>query len=88
VIGCLGNSGASLAPHLHFHVVNGPSAAVSDGFPFVLRSFDRAGKSNVEALLEAPPGNAAFPRRDQLHPVPHHRELPLAFTINDFPGLR
>ena len=26
-IGELGNSGASLAPHLHFHVVNGPHIA-------------------------------------------------------------
>ena len=33
VIGQLGNSGASLAPHLHFHIVNGPNAITSDGFP-------------------------------------------------------
>jgi murein DD-endopeptidase MepM/ murein hydrolase activator NlpD len=88
IIGRLGNSGGSLAPHLHFHVVNGPHAALSDGFPYVLRSFSRAGKSNVHRLLEALQGEAAFPRRDQLHPVAHHGELPLGFTIDDFPRTR
>jgi murein DD-endopeptidase MepM/ murein hydrolase activator NlpD len=88
VIGCLGNSGGSLAPHLHFHVVNGPHGALSDGFPFVQRSFARTGKTNVQTLLKVLQGEGTFPRRDQLHPVAHHRELPLGFTINDFPGTR
>ena len=30
VIGLLGNTGGSLAPHLHFHIVNGPEGAASD----------------------------------------------------------
>ena len=38
VIALLGNSGASSGPHLHFQVMDGPSALVSDGLPFV---FDR-----------------------------------------------
>jgi murein DD-endopeptidase MepM/ murein hydrolase activator NlpD len=44
VIGRLGNTGASAAPHLHFHVVNGRAAARSDGYPFELRSFKLAGR--------------------------------------------
>jgi hypothetical protein len=84
-IGRLGNSGASLAPHLHFHVVNGRHAARSDGYPYVLDKFKLAAQSNVDALGKALEGEAAFPRRDQFNPVKHLRELPLDFTIDNFP---
>ena len=86
-IGRLGNSGASLAPHLHFHVVNGRHAARSDGYPYVLDRFKLAAQSNLETLGKALEGKAAFPRRDQLNPVKHQRELPLNFTIDNFPNL-
>lgn len=33
VIGELGNTGASLAPHLHFYIVNGTDTFTSDGLP-------------------------------------------------------
>jgi hypothetical protein len=84
-IGLLGNSGASLAPHLHFHVVNGRHAARSDGFPYVLDRFKLAAQSGAGVLGEALEGKAAFPRRDELNPVKHKRELPLNFTIDNFP---
>lgn len=38
MIGLLGNSGNSDAPHLHFHVMNGRGALSSDGLPY---TFDR-----------------------------------------------
>jgi hypothetical protein len=43
VLGRLGNSGGSPAPHLHFPVTNGLSV-FSEGIPFVFRSFDTAGE--------------------------------------------
>jgi Peptidase family M23 len=35
----LGNSGNSDAPHLHFHVMDGPDPLMSDGLPFVIKAF-------------------------------------------------
>jgi len=39
VIGALGNSGNTDAPHLHFHIMNTPDPLRSDGLPFVFSSF-------------------------------------------------
>ncbi len=52
VIGSLGNSGNTDAPHLHFHVMNSPDPLRSDGLPFVLSSFqlDSRLTGNPEAL--------------------------------------
>jgi murein DD-endopeptidase MepM/ murein hydrolase activator NlpD len=84
VVGRLGNSGGSLAPHLHFHVVNGPHAETSDGFPFILNRFEVAGRTNLDAMVAAIGGQPGLPTRDRLRPVLHQDELPLGFTIVDF----
>jgi murein DD-endopeptidase MepM/ murein hydrolase activator NlpD len=84
VLGRLGNSGGSLAPHLHMHVVNGAKAGLDDGYPYMLRSFAVAGRTSIDTLVSALQGEAAFPSRDQLKPVAHHDELPLGFSIVDF----
>lgn len=85
-LGRLGNSGASLAPHLHFHVVDGDSAATSFGTPFVLDRFGISGDASLPQLVAALSGEAAFPRPGSTRSVEHRDELPLGFTINDFPG--
>ncbi len=51
VLGLVGNSGNSLAPHLHFHVMDGPSGLDSNGLPYEIDAFDVVGHS---------PGTAAF----------------------------
>lgn len=38
-IAALGNSGNSDAPHLHFHIMDGPDPLASNGLPFVIKSF-------------------------------------------------
>ena len=35
VLGLVGNSGNTLAPHLHFHVMDGPSSLGSNGLPYM-----------------------------------------------------
>lgn len=44
VIGKVGNSGNSVAPHLHVHVMNGPSFLASQGVPSVTDAFTVTGQ--------------------------------------------
>ena len=50
-IGLVGNSGSSVAPHLHFHVMDGPSPLASNGLPYEIDAFSVTGHT---------PGTAAF----------------------------
>lgn len=51
VLGLVGNSGNSVAPHLHFHVMDGPSPLGSNGLPYHIDAFTVSGYT---------PGTAAF----------------------------
>ena len=45
VLGLLGNSGNSGAPHLHFHLGNRPSPLGAEGVPFAIESYEKLGDS-------------------------------------------
>ena len=48
------NSGNSMAPHLHFHVTDGPLLLASNGLPYVVDSFAVTGRSaGTDAFNEA-----------------------------------
>lgn len=49
VIGRLGNSGNTSAPHLHFQLMNAPSALVGEGVPYAIDRFGLAGQINIAA---------------------------------------
>ncbi len=54
-VGLLGNSGNSDAPHLHFHIMDGPDPLKADGLPFV---FDRFGLTGRSVDSTGPDGDA------------------------------
>ena len=59
VIAALGNSGNTDAPHLHFHVMNGPDPLASDGLPFVFEEFTLdsrvASMEGLDPILDGQP---------------------------------
>jgi hypothetical protein len=86
VLGKLGNSGNTSAPHLHFHLMDGPSALASNGIPYVIDSFALAGKVPAEkdpamaSSIEGSLSGDLFPS-----PSPRHAQFPLNLDVVDFP---
>ncbi len=83
-IGTLGNSGNTSAPHLHFHLMDGPSVLGSNGVPYLIDSYAYSGQitdaiANVAGLSSN--FNAALFQQVQ----PRAQSLPLDFAVVDFP---
>jgi hypothetical protein len=89
VLGLVGNTGNSLAPHLHFQLMAEPSSLASNGLPYAIDSFE------VTAQI---PGTEVFDQAEANGtPIPHHKlpdtqhvekALPLDQLIISFPDLR
>lgn len=81
-IGLLGDTGNSDAPHLHFHIMDGPSPLNANGLPFVFTRFRSRGvlaPGGVDAMLT---GEAV--KIDPRLAGEHTRELPLNDEVVDF----
>lgn len=86
-IGLVGNTGNSVAPHLHFQVSDGPSSLASNGLPYEINDLQVAGQT---------PGTKAFDEAEgkgtplAVTPVSPPRRitgaLPLDQLIISFPG--
>ena len=81
VLGLLGNSGNSDAPHLHFHVMDGPSPLRSNGLPFRFTRFDGQGRATADAPLAMP----VVTIDSQALAGSHVDQLPLNLQIVRFP---
>jgi hypothetical protein len=53
VIGLVGDSGNSVAPHLHFQVMSKPSSLASNGLPYAIDSFEVTGKTHGTPAFDA-----------------------------------
>jgi Peptidase family M23 len=83
VLGLLGNSGNTDAPHLHFHVMDGASPLLSNGLPYVFTSFTGEGRVTDEQPLFS--GGAA-PIDPNALSGPHKNQLPLNLQVIGFPN--
>jgi hypothetical protein len=81
VLGLLGNSGNSNAPHLHFQLMDGPSPLGSEGIPY------RFARFTAEGTLTNFPHFFVLGDRAKLAPAPRGRrraELPLNLQVVGF----
>jgi hypothetical protein len=84
VLAKLGNTGNTSAPHLHFHVMNGPSPMAADGIPYLIDAFDFSGQIDI-AAFEAAPGLAGdWGKTRVAKPEPRQRQFPLNLNIINF----
>lgn len=56
VLGLVGNTGNSVAPHLHLHVMDGPSPLASQGLPYLYDRFEITGQVASTADFDAAEG--------------------------------
>lgn len=82
VLGLLGNSGNTDAPHLHFHIMDGPSPLLANGLPYVFTSFTGQGRVTDEQPLFT--GGTVSIDAGALS-GPHQNQLPLNLDVVSFP---
>jgi murein DD-endopeptidase MepM/ murein hydrolase activator NlpD len=82
ILGLLGNSGNTDTPHLHFHVMDGPSPLLSNGLPYVFTSFTGQGRITDEQPLFTGGVSNVDPA---VWASPHKNELPLNLEVVSFP---
>jgi hypothetical protein len=86
LLGNVGNSGNTSAPHLHFHVMNSPSTFGSEGLSYLMDRFELKGRvPNTESFDEAEMKGTPLPILPSPQPGVHHNELPLDLSLVDFP---
>lgn len=85
VLGNLGNTGNTDAPHLHFHVMDGPDPLMANGLPFLFDSFKLDGRLTSNDALgplldEGKPADLVpdFTKRDETN------VSPLVLDINSY----
>jgi hypothetical protein len=86
VLGKVGNTGNTQAPHLHLHVMDGPSPLQSNGLPYVFDSFkltaiDKAGTADFD---KAEATGSPLTLTPVSPPQALSRVLPLDLTVVEF----
>jgi Peptidase family M23 len=85
VLGKLGNTGNTSAPHLHFHLMNSPSTLGSNGLAYVIDSFEYAGQVSATKFGDGETLEGSWNEGVLSTPSLRKKEFPMDFAIVDFP---
>ncbi len=85
VLGLLGNSGNSDAPHLHFQISNAQSISDGEGLPFVFESFQVLGEARLMEVLGLETSEDAWKPHSDAVPNERRAEMPLDSAVIRFP---
>ena len=86
VLGLLGNTGNTSAPHLHFHLMDGPSVLGSSGLPYTYDRFSVAGSIDAAQFAASDSLEGVWNQGLLPTPSPRSRQFPLDLTLVDFAG--
>jgi hypothetical protein len=84
VLGKLGNTGNTSAPHLHFHLMDGPSVLGSNGLPYVIDSFFYSGQVPAAEFAQATNMEGDWGKGLLTLQSPRRGQLPLDLAIVTF----
>jgi hypothetical protein len=79
----LGNSGNSIAPHLHFGLLDGPDPGKANSVPFVLDRYTVSGAVDPPSYLAAFTGTGPLRLRSDTTPAAQAGTLPLNLAVID-----
>jgi hypothetical protein len=87
LLGKVGNTGNTSAPHLHFHVMDGPSPLQSNGIPYIINHFavtaiDKAGTADFDKAESTGSPLTLTPINP---PAQKWNLLPMDLTVVEFP---
>jgi murein DD-endopeptidase MepM/ murein hydrolase activator NlpD len=88
-LGLTGNSGNTTGAHLHFHVMNTPSALAAEGMPYVIDAFALQGRvRSLDNLVDVGQAGGGVEVDRLPRPEPRRNELPLDLDVIAFPPAR
>jgi hypothetical protein len=88
VLGKLGNTGNTSAPHLHFHLMESPSVLGSNGIPYHIDSFALAGQVSAADFAAATGVEGNWSQGLLHNPNSRRNQFPLDLDVVDFSPLK